>query len=193
MGQNANYRWYAVRVRSQHEDIVVRHLRGRGMESFLPLYKRKRTWSDRLMELEEPLFPGYVFCQFDPLNRLPVLTVPGVVHLVGIGKKPASIDDGEIAALQTAVRSGLPTHPSAFLEIGQRVRIERGPLCGVEGILMGYKGHERILLSITILQRSVVVEISGEWIGPISLKQGCSKTVTVEHPLCNPSLNHLQK
>ena len=174
IGQNANRRWYALRVRSQHEDVVARHLHVRGMESFLPIYKRKHKWSDRFKEVEEPLFPGYVFCLFDPANRLPVLTVPGVVHVVGSGKKPLPVDETEIAALQAAVRSGLPTRPTAFLEIGQRVKIACGPLGGLEGILLGYKGHERIVLSITLLQRSVVVEIDGAWIHPTSLKQGCS-------------------
>lgn len=181
MGQNMNQHWYAVQVRSQHEDIVARHLRVRGLEAFLPLYRQQHRWSDRFKELELPLFPGYVFCQFDPRNRLPVLTVPGVVHVVGAGKNPVPIDETEIAALQAAVKSGLPRQPWPFLEIGQRVRIENGPLCGIEGILLGFRGHQRLVLSITLLQRSVAVEMNEEWIRPLSLKQSSFGRHTSSH------------
>lgn len=169
VGQNSRYRWYAVRVRSQHEDVVARHLRVRGLEAFLPLCKQRNRLSDPFKEVELPLFPGYVFCQFDAANRLPVLTIPGVVHIVGAGKNLSPINEDEIAAIQMAVRSGFPTQPCSFLEVGEKVRIEYGPLCGVEGILSG-RGHQRLVLSITLLQRSVAVEINGEWVRPLSLK-----------------------
>jgi transcription antitermination factor NusG len=157
--ENAGYAWYALRVRSRHEDVVALHLHGRGYESFLPLYKSRRRWSDRFKEIELPLFPGYVFCRFDPLNRLPILTVPGIVHVVGVGRTPISIDQTEIAAIQAAVKSGLPRQPWPYLEIGHKVRIERGPLCGVEGILLGFRGRQRLVLSVTLLQRSVAVQV----------------------------------
>src|SRR5215467_3324485 len=174
MGQENSLQWYAVRVRSQHEDVVARHLRVRGMESFLPLHREQRRWSDRFKEIELPLFSGYVFCQFDPKNRLPILTIPGVVHIVGTGKNPVPIDETEIEAIQAAVRSGYHTQPSPFLQRGQKVRIERGPLCGIEGILTGFRGHQRLVLSITLLRRSVGVEINGELVRPLSLRHGSS-------------------
>lgn len=186
MSQNNSSRWYAVRVRSQHEDLVARHLSVRGLESFLPLYKRQHRWSDRFKEVELPLFPGYVFCQFDPANRLPVLTVPGVVHVVGAGKNLLPIEEDEIAALQAAVKSGCPAQPWSFLEIGQRVRIEYGPLCGIEGILLSFRGHQRLVLSISLLQRSVAVEISGEWVRPLFPKPRSSSK-----PAASESLSQL--
>jgi len=153
------------------------------MESFLPLYTEQRRWSDRFKEIELPLFPGYVFSQFDPKNRLPILTVPGVVHIVGTGKNPVPIDETEIQAIQAAVRSGYATRPSPFLQIGHKVRIEHGPLCGIEGILTGFRGHHRLVLSITLLQRSVAVEINGESVRPLSLKQASSaKLVASQRP-----------
>ena len=168
MTLNNNYNWYAVRVRNQHEDVVARHLRVRGLESFSPMYRSRHRWSDRFKDVDLPLFPGYVFCQFNPFDRLPVLTVPGVVHVVGSGKTPIPVEDAEIAALQAAAKSGFPAKPWPFLEVGQKVRIEYGPLCGVEGILLGFRSHQRIVLSVTLLQRSVAVEISGEWARPLS-------------------------
>jgi transcription antitermination factor NusG len=160
--------WYALRVKSRFERTVASHLHARGFESFLPLYKCRRRWSDRFKEIELPLFPGYVFCQFDPLNRLPVLTVPGIVHVVGIGRIPVAVDEAELAAVRAAVKSGLPSEPWPFLQIGHRVRIEYGPLCGIQGILLGFRGNRRLVLSVTLLQRSVAVQVDEAWVQPVS-------------------------
>lgn len=168
VGQNNKDQWYAVRVRSRHEGTVARHLTARGLESFLPLYRRLNQWSDRAKKIDLPLFPGYVFCHFNSEDRLPVLTVPGVVHVVGAGKIPAPIQESEIASIQAAVKAGLYREPWPYLQIGNKVTIARGPLSGVEGILVGFKGRERLVLSITLLQRSVAVQIDEQWVQPLS-------------------------
>jgi len=165
--ENSNLFWYALRVKSRYENSVASHLQARGFESFLPVYKCRRRWSDRFKEIELPLFPGYVFCQFDPSNRLPILTVPGIVHVVGTGRTPIPVEQTEIAAIQAVVKSGLPSQPWPFLHIGHRVRIEYGPLCGVEGILLGFKGHQRLVLSVTLLQRSVAVQVDEACVRPM--------------------------
>jgi len=161
-----NPSWYVLRVRSRFENTVAANLRGRGYEWFLPLYKCRRRWSDRHKEIELPLFPGYVFCQLNPLNRLPVLSIPGVVHLVGVGQVPLPVDEAEIVAIQTAIRSGLPRQPWPFLQIGHKVRVENGPLCGIEGILLRFGGRHRLMLSVVLLQRSVAVEVDESWVQP---------------------------
>lgn len=161
------YPWFALQVRGRHENIVATLLRGKGYELFMPVYKCRRHWSDRIRELELPLLPGYVFCRFNPVARLPILVTPGVIQVVGIGKKPVPVDDAEIAALQTALRSRLPSRPWPFLQSGQRVRVEFGPLCGLEGIMLDFKGHHRLVLSVTLLQRSVAVEMDAAWVIPI--------------------------
>lgn len=185
---NTDKLWYALRVKSRHESIVATHLRARGFESSLPLYKCRRRWSDRFKEMELPLFPGYVFCQFNSMNRLPILTVPGIVHVVGVGKTPLPIDETEMAAILTTVASGLPSRPWPFLEIGQKVRIEYGPLSGVEGILLGFRGHQRLVLSVTLLQRSVAVQIDEAWITPVPQRnKGGSRASTSEYLLSSAS------
>jgi len=177
--ENTTNSWYALRVRSRHENTVAFHLQARGYESFLPVYRSQRRWSDRFKEIELPLFPGYVFCQFDPLNRLPILSVPGIVHVVGVGRTPVAVDETEIVALQAAVKSGLARQPWPFLEIGHRVRIERGPLCGVEGILLSFRGRQRLVLSVTLLQRSVAVQVDEAWVQPVRHEHhACSRPVT---------------
>jgi len=162
-----SYPWFALQIRSRYENIVTAHLGGKGYEWFLPLYKCRRRWSDRFKEIECPLFPGYVFCRLNPLDRLPILITPGVVLIVGTGKTPVPIDETEIVAIQAAVKSGLPSQPWPFVQIGQRVRIEYGPLCGLEGILLDFRRHHRLLLSVTLLQRSIAVQVENAWVTPI--------------------------
>jgi len=132
----------------------------------LPTYRARRRWSDRIKELELPLFPGYIFCRFDPQYRLPILKTPGFVSIVGIAKQPVAIDESELAAIRTLVSSGLSHQPWPYVRIGQRVRIECGPLGGLEGILQNIKGRQRIVVSVSLLQRSVAVEIDSTWVAP---------------------------
>lgn len=162
--------WFALQTRSRYEQFAAAHLRNKGYELFLPVYACRRRWSDRIKELELPLFPGYVFCKFDLLNRLPILITPGVIQVVGIGKNPIAIEDAEIAALQAVVQSELPRLPWPFLQVGQKVRIAYGPLSGFEGILANLKGNHRLVLSVSLLRRSVAVEIDSAWVSPISSK-----------------------
>jgi len=165
-----NHRWFALRIKARREKQVADTLRGKGYEEFLPLYRCRRPWSDRIKTQELPLFPGYLFCRFDVNRRLPILVTPGVMLIVGCGRAPLPVEDSEIAALQSIVSSGLQSEPWPYLRIGQRVRIERGSLEGVEGILLATK-PQRLVVSVTILQRSVAVEIDEAWARPLSPPQ----------------------
>lgn len=175
-------RWFALRVKSRCEKVVSLIARQKGVEEFLPLYQSRRRWSDRLKSVEFPLFPGYLFCRIDPQHRLPLLTIPGVLHFVGIGKVPAPIDDTEVATIQAVVRSGLLTEPWPFLEVGQRVRLEEGPLAGLEGILVGTSKQQRIIVSVTLLKRSVAVTIDRHWATPVD-STGRTIVMPVSRPL----------
>lgn len=165
--ESTGYPWFAVRVRSNQERIAAAHLRERGFEEFSPSCKVERRWSDRKKEIDQFLFPGYVFCRLDPSNRLPVLTAPGVVDLIGFGKIPAAVPDHEIDAIRRMVQSGLFVMPWPFLKVGHRVLIERGPLAGLEGILDEVKGKCRLVVSVDLLQRSVSAEVDRDWIRPL--------------------------
>ena len=151
--------WFALQVRARHEVGVADHLDGKGYEWFLPLYKLRRRWSDRIKEVEAPLFPGYLFCRLNPQDRLPILKTPGVIQIVGYNRTPIPVDEQELRAIQRMVASGIPNQPWPFLGAGDRVRIESGPFTGLEGILVEFKGNHRLVLSVTLLQRSVAVEI----------------------------------
>jgi len=120
-----------------------------------------------VVETKEPLLAGYVFCRFDPKQRLPILTTPGVVSIVGYGREPAPIPDSEIEAIRTVLRSGFVAQPHPFLREGHRVEIKCGPLKGVEGTLAKKKNECLFVISITMLQRSVLVDIDQESIGSL--------------------------
>ena len=142
-------------------------MRNKGFEEFLPLYKSCHRWTDRFKSVESPLFPGYIFCRIDPNFRLPILTIPGALQFIGIGKVPVPIEDSEIAAVQNAVCSGLPAQPWEYLDVGQLVRLDDGPLAGLEGILIETRKQYRVLVSVSLLQRSVAVEIERNWVTPL--------------------------
>jgi transcription antitermination factor NusG len=161
--------WFALHVRSRHENLTATILQRKGYETFLPLYTLRRMWSDRIKELQQPLFAGYVFCRLDLNNRVvPIITTPGVLGIIGSGKNPLPVDDHEIAALQTIVRSGLPIEPCPYLQVGSVVRIEHGPLSGTEGTLIEIKNRHRMIVSISLLRRSVSVQVDEAWITRVS-------------------------
>ena len=159
-------RWFALQVKSRWESSTSLFLSGKGYETFLPEYRLKKRWSGKIREVNAPLFPGYIFCQFDPQKRLPILVTPGVVAVVGRGRIPVPIEDSEIASIQAVISSGFSAEPWPYLEIGQRVRIEDQALNGLEGILINFKGRKRIVVSVSLLRRSVALEIDRSRVSP---------------------------
>ena len=159
--------WYALRVRSNFEQTVTKCLSSNDYGVFCPTYRERRQWSDRTKEIEVPLFGGYVFCHLDIEKRLPVLQAPGVVNIVSFGKTFLPVHDDEINAVRRIVNSPVFARPCPYLNIGDKVRVERGPLAGVEGILREIKKEWRLVVSVHLLQRSVSAEVSLEWVKPL--------------------------
>jgi len=159
--------WFAIRVKSNFEKKVADGLRHKGLEELLPLYQSRKRLSDRSKTVHLPLFPGYLFCRLDLDHRLPLLTTVGFLYIVSVGNKPVPVDEDEIAAVQFVVRSGVPAMPWPSLAVGQRVRLESGPLCGLEGAVTQVGVRDRICVSVTLLQRGVSVEVDRDWIRPL--------------------------
>jgi transcriptional antiterminator NusG len=159
--------WYALQVRTRWESSTSVLLSGKGYETLLPTHKMRKYWSGKLREVNAPLFPGYVFCRFDAQKRLPILVTPGVLAVVGRGKVPVAVDEGEMAAIQRVVSNGIQAEPWPFLEVGQRVRIESDALRGMAGILVSFKGNHRVVLCVSLLRRSVALEIDRSCVRPI--------------------------
>jgi transcription antitermination factor NusG len=160
--------WYAIRVRARWEQLVADALRNKEYEEFLPLYRKRSNWSDRVKEISLPLFPGYVFCRSDLSGRAPFITTPGVIGILSFGGYPAIISQEEIEAIKAVIRSGADVAPWPYIREGQRVRILRGALAGVEGVLVRPKSDWRVVLSVETLCRSIAVEVDREWVTPIS-------------------------
>ena len=174
--------WYALQVRSRKENYVASQILGQGYECLLPTYKSIRKWSDRVKELEQPLFPGYLFCRFDFQDRRPLITTPGVLQIVGSGRTAIPVSDEEIRALQLVVSSGVSKQPWPFLEVGQRVRVNYGTLAGLEGILVNLKGNHRVVLSVALLHRSVAMEVDSAWLTPVEAVVRASVTQRILRP-----------
>jgi transcription antitermination factor NusG len=159
--------WFAILARTGREKSATLLLENNGYECYLPTIKITRQWSDRLKEIELPLFPGYLFCRMNSHDRLPVLTTPGVVQIVGVGKSPIPIEEQEIAAIQRVGKSGISIMPWPYLQVGNVARIENGPLRGLSGIVIRIKSGLKLVLSVSLLQRSVAVEIDRSWISAV--------------------------
>jgi transcription antitermination factor NusG len=170
-------KWYALHVHARKEQLVASQLQTRNLECFLPTYKSLRKWSDRTKEIQQALFPGYVFCRFDYENRQPVVMTTGVTQVVGTGKVAIPIADCEIQALQVAVSSGIPAQPWPYLRTGEYVQVNYGHLTGLQGILVNFKGNHRVVLSVTLLQRSLALEVELDWLSPIT-EPGQQRTAT---------------
>jgi transcription antitermination factor NusG len=174
---DANQPWYALHVRSRHEKTVFAQLEAKQFKALLPLYKARNRWRDRWKVVELPLFPGYVFCSFHPGNHSPIVATSGVIDIVRIGSVPAAVDATEIEAIRRAASSPLPIQPCPTLIIGRRVVINDGPLVGVSGTLIEVRNGPRLLLSVELLRRSVLVEIAREWASPYEPVDHSRKTV----------------
>lgn len=166
--------WYAAYTCAQHEKRVAQQLDGRGVVHYLPLYEAVHRWKDRRKLVQLPLFPGYVFVRIPLRNRLDVLCLPGVVRLVGFNGAPTPLPEQEVEGLRRALTEGVRAEPHPYLRVGRRVRITGGPLVGREGILKRWKGALRVVLSLELIQRSILVDIEALFVEPsITVRESC--------------------
>ncbi|MGC2617255.1 MAG: UpxY family transcription antiterminator [Terracidiphilus sp.] len=159
--------WCAVYTRHQHERSIGEMLEAKGFEVFLPLYESTRRWKDRRKVLSLPLFPCYIFLRGAHERRLPVLSTPGVHMIISRGERVETIPEEEIEAIRRIVAGQLDVEPHPFLRCGERVRVVRGSLEGVEGILTRKKNLYRLVLSVEMLAQSVSVEIDALDVAPV--------------------------
>lgn len=156
--------WFAVSVKPRMEASVRAGLEGKGYECFLPSYAMGQMASKATKENRTPLFPGYVFCRIDSDRKSLIVTTPGVIRIIGCGRVPSAIDDHEILSLQKVVESRVSIQPLPNLQIGNLLVITDGPLSGVVGVLETVNRRQHLVLSVTLLGRSVLVEVEPEWV-----------------------------
>jgi transcription antitermination factor NusG len=162
--------WWALYTRHQHEKTVAEMLSAKGFEVFLPLYESIRRWKDRSKMLTLPLFPCYVFVRGGLNRRLQVVTTPGVHMILFRGETVAIIPEAEIQAIRKVVEGPFRVEPHPFLKCGERVRVTRGSLEGVEGVLVRKKNLYRLVLSVDMMAQSVAVEIDATDVEPATAR-----------------------
>ncbi|MHB8638884.1 MAG: transcription termination/antitermination protein NusG [Candidatus Acidiferrales bacterium] len=173
-------RWYAAYTCANHEKRVAVQFQGKSVEYFLPLYEAIHRWKDRRMRLELPLFPGYIFVYLPLRDRLRVLEVPGVVRLVGFGDYAAPLPAEDIDMLRNGLRGQTKAQPHPYLTAGRRVRIMSGPLTGLEGILERQKNNFRLVVSIDLIMRSIVVDVNAADVRPLNARETAGNNNPVE-------------
>ncbi len=151
--------WLAFRVRPRHEKSTALQLRHKGQTYFLPLIREQRKWANRLSYVDLPLFPGYIFCRSHNFGLLPILSTPGVIDVIRAGTTPVPVRDEEIEALKRAIAASVPMEACPYVNSGEEVTITEGPLTGLTGIVMDVRNSRRLVLSVPLLRRSVLVEL----------------------------------
>lgn len=165
--QNRSYAWYVLKIRTGGERATVAALRYRGYSPYCPMRKERRCYSDRVKVVDTAVFPGYVFCQFDAKHKLPIISTPGVEYIVGAATGPISVPEEELTNIRRMIDAGACATPS--LTLGQRVRVTRGPLEGVEGILVRDPSGNQLVVSIELLKQGACLHIDQANICPVQL------------------------
>lgn len=163
-------RWYAVWTRSRHEKKVTAQFLERGWDSFLPIVPEVHWWSDRRKIIDVPLFTGYTFLHESLTAQsvaAAVLRVPGVVTVVGWKGVPVPIPEREIESVRTLLARRIMLRPHHFLPAGTRVRIRGGSLEGIEGIFVGAGSERNLVVSVELIQRSVIMRLDGYDVTPV--------------------------
>jgi transcription antitermination factor NusG len=163
--------WYAIQAKGRQEIQVSQVLRFKGYETFVPVYKAKKRWSDRNKIVELPLFSGYVFCRFDPQIQNKIISTPGVTSIVGFGNGPVPVREDEIASLKILMESGADCEPHSFFHVGQEVEVVSGPLNGVKGVVVLNGRRMRIVISVQLIRGAVVVEVDEDCVAAVTTRR----------------------
>jgi transcription antitermination factor NusG len=158
-------RWYALQVRTRHEVAVELRLRQSGYNVCLPRTATQRAGSTGACAPRTPLFPGYVFTQYDPAIAYRMVEAPGVIRIVGFGSTPTPVDEAELESARILADSGAPVGACSFVREGEAVTIREGPLAGLHGVVSRIKGHHRIVVQMFLLQRAVFADLDDAALG----------------------------
>ena len=162
--------WFAIRTKSNRESVVAEALSDKGYQVLFPTLVPGDGKQGRAVS-KKPLFPGYLFARFDVKTRLPILITDGVAYIVSSGKIPIPVDAEEMVSLQLLIASHSRLTLEPKLPVGTPVYITYGPLAGASGQVI-HDGHDRLIVSISLLQRAISVAISPEWISSASVLSG---------------------
>ena len=150
--------WHVIYTRPKFEKKIFSKLQEKKVETFLPLQKVMRQWSDRKKKVEVPLFPNYLFVNISSSDKWNVLNVDGVVRFLQFGNKSATISEKDINIIRRSL-IGNPEVSNQKFNYGDPVVIIRGPLRGLEGVLINNKGKKRLAIRIDIIDKSILVNV----------------------------------
>ena|ERR1035441_6065886 len=149
--------WHVLHVLSNHEKRVAQHLDVRSVEHYLPLYSERVKWTDRTVVTERPLFSGYVFARFIPQNRVSVISIPGVLHLLG-NEERDMVRDEELARIRAGLARGLPLRPHSGISVGTRVQVRVGVFAGVEGVVTELRKQCKVIITLAAVRQCFALE-----------------------------------
>lgn len=164
--------WFALQVIPQHEKKVALMLEHKGFRQFLPTYKARRKWSDRVKMIDLPLFPGYVFCRTQRSSIGSTLGTPSIYRVVSFGGKPYPVPEEEITALQCVVSSKRDICSYPYLTVGRRVQVKTGPLAGIRGFIAQVKNRDRLIISVDLITKSVSVTVQASEVSVLAEPSG---------------------
>jgi transcription antitermination factor NusG len=174
--------WYAVWTRSRQEKAAAARLRSIGIVHYLPLQSTVRHWSDRRQIIEVPLFPGYLFVQLDVRSgsKLEVLKSPGVVGFIGNSSGAAPIPEVQIDSIRKILIAGMECSAQALFKEGERVRVVRGALAGIEGSLLRVGSKSQLIIAVEMIQRSVAVTVCEQDVEPAGCQDASTRPGRLE-------------
>jgi transcription antitermination factor NusG len=164
---NIEPHWYALHTRHRHEKKIDARLKEKKITSYLPLHTVYRRWSDRYKRIEEPLFSCYVFVWIALRDRLPVLQTDGAVNLVSFNGIPAIIPPEQIDAIRRILERRVEVSQAGYFTPGEKVRVMRGPLHGLEGTLVCQKNNHRLIITVDGIKQAIAIEIDPHDLEPI--------------------------
>jgi transcription antitermination factor NusG len=172
--------WNVLHVVANHEKQVAKHLSARSVEHYLPVYSERSQWKDRRVEIERPLFRGYVFIRYNPLAKLTVITTPGVIRLLGEGKSQ-TVSSEELDRIREGLVNGCRLRPHPFVSVGSRVRVLAGIFAGVTGIVTELRQQCKVVIGLAPIQQCFSLELSIDEVEVLS--EGTQQSASFLRPL----------
>lgn len=161
--------WYAAYTNSRAEKKVLKELQKQGIEAYLPLQKKLRQWSDRRKWVEEPLIRCYIFVRIDIGNYYQVLNTNGIVRYISFEGKAAPIPENQIEVLRKLVANEADVEVTTEnFTPGDKVKVVSGPMHGLEGELVDFRGNRRVMIRIEHIGQQLLVSIPAGFLEVIS-------------------------
>ena len=154
-------RWSVLHVITNHEKRVTQHLTVRSAEHYLPVYSQRSRWTDRVVRLERPLFAGYVFVRFAPEARLSVISIPGVLRLLGNTERD-TVSAIEMGRIREGLASGCSLRPHPAVTLGSPVRVLSGVFAGAMGVVTDLRRQSKVIMAISATCQCFSLEVDLE-------------------------------